>query len=176
MNDSKHIISTERLRLVSLDEQTMLALIERDRERASSLQGLEITEEVLESLQPNFLALHLNRMRSQPSAWGWFVRLIVHDDDDVVVGNCGFHGPVEIVGRAEIGYFVLPRHRGNSFASEAALGLVAWARQEGSPAVYATVAPSNLASLRVVEKVGFSRSGVQVDVADGEELVFEIRF
>jgi RimJ/RimL family protein N-acetyltransferase len=36
------------------------------------------------------------------------------------------------------------------------------------------VSPDNLASLAVVEKLGFRQTGVQVDEIDGEEGVFEL--
>jgi 8-oxo-dGTP pyrophosphatase MutT (NUDIX family) len=71
-----------------------------------------------------------------------------------VVGDAGFLGPPE-GGRVELGYSVLPDHRGKGYATEAARALVAWAL--GQPGVERVVADpelDNAASRRVLEKIG----------------------
>jgi RimJ/RimL family protein N-acetyltransferase len=78
------------------------------------------------------------------------------------------------VGRAEIGYTVLPAYRGQGLATEAAAGLVEWAWEQGERTVFASVAPTNPASLAVVRKLGFVQTGSQIDDIDGLELVFEL--
>jgi RimJ/RimL family protein N-acetyltransferase len=113
-------------------------------------------------------------MTSRPSGRGWCARTIVREEDGAVIGHCGFHGPPEDVGRAEIGYTILPPYRRQGFAVETAQGLVDWARTQGETVVFASVSPDNLASLAVVEKLGFRQTGVQVDEIDGEEGVFEL--
>lgn len=78
------------------------------------------------------------------------------------------------MGRAEIGYTVLPAHRRQGLATEAARALIAWAWAQGERTVFATVAPTNPASLAVVRRLGFVETGSQIDDIDGLELVFEI--
>ena len=112
-------------------------LIARDLDRARRLQGLDITEEFLESLENDFLTIQLNGARVRPTEGGWFVRAVVRTEDAAVIGHCGFHGPPEVAGRAEIGYNIFSPYRKNSFATEVAKGLVAWAHQRGSPVVVA---------------------------------------
>lgn len=177
MVDVAPVIVTDRLRLVPFLAETVEALIARDLDSARSHQGLDITEEFLESLENDFLSVQLDGLRTRPSEGGWFVRAVVRAQDAAVIGHCGFHGPPEVVGRAEIGYNILSPFRGNSFATEAAKGLVTWAHQQGSHVVVAAVAPTNPASIRVVEKAGFHRTGVRVDEVDGnksEMYVFEV--
>lgn len=167
-------IDTERLHLVPLLAESIEALLARDAEGAIRLQGLDITREFLESLESDFLSIQLERLQARPSEGGWFVRAVVRAEDAAVIGHCGFHGPPEVVGRAEIGYNILPPYRGNSFATEAAKGLVAWANQQGSKVVFAVALATNYASIRVLEKSGFHQTGARIHEVDGEEYVFEI--
>jgi RimJ/RimL family protein N-acetyltransferase len=165
---------TARLRLDPLLPATIEALLAGDREKASEAQGVELTDEFVESLDDFFLQVQLDRMTANPAGGGWCARTMVRLEDQALVGHCGFHGPPEDVGRAEIGYTVLPSQRGAGFATEAAAALVHFAAERGAGTVFATVAPDNAPSLRVVEKLGFVRTGVQIDEIDGEELVFEL--
>lgn len=99
---------------------------------------------------------------------------IMKSRDADVIGHCGFHGPPDIIGRAEIGYTVFASHRGQGYAKEAAAALVHWAFEQGETKVYASVSPSNAPSLAVVLSLGFRQVGTQVDDVDGLELVFVI--
>jgi RimJ/RimL family protein N-acetyltransferase len=167
-------IVTARLRLEPLQPGTIEALIAHDPKAAERAQGRALPDPFFESADEAFLAVQLGRMTSRPSARAWCARAIVRDQDDAVIGHCGFHGPPEDVGRAEIGYTVLPPYRRQGFATEAAQGLVDWARAQGESVVFASVSPGNVASLAVVGKLGFRQTGVQIDDVDGEERVFEL--
>src|SRR5205807_2373816 len=58
-----------------------------------------------------FLPIQLDRMEQSPRRRGWMARLMVSDELGVV-GHGGFHGPPELIGRAEIGYTVFEPFRG----------------------------------------------------------------
>ncbi|KAI9368424.1 GNAT domain-containing protein [Aspergillus egyptiacus] len=103
---------------------------------------------------------------------------------DRIIGTLGI-GRIasDLTGRVryEIGYLVLPRVWGRGYASEAVRGVMGWffdllARtgkehgERGQEAVYAIVAKSNAASLRVMEKCGFVAVGEGV-AKDGVEVV-----
>ena len=167
-------ILTSNLRLDPLLPATLEALLAGDLVRASESQGTELPAEILESVDDFFLQVQLERMTKNPAGRGWCARLMVGRTGGEVVGHCGFHGPPEDVGRAEIGYTVLPSHRGQGYATEAAAALVEYAGARKAGTVFATVAPANAPSLRIVEKLGFVQTGVQIDEIDGEELVFEL--
>ena len=63
-------------------------------------------------------------------------------------------------GTVEIGYWLIPRARGRGFGSGAVGLLARWAVIDVSLArVEALVVPDNIASQRVLEKVGFQREG-----------------
>ena len=124
--------------------------------------------------QDGFLPIQLHGMEADPDRREWIARLMVRRDDKAIVGHCGFHGPPDVIGRAEIGYTVFTAYRGQGLAKEAARALVVWAFDYDQEKVYATVAPSNVASLAVVRRLGFTQVGTQVDEVDGLELVFLI--
>lgn len=78
----------------------------------------------------------------------------------MLAGSCGFVGRPSPGGEAEIGYAVLPAFRGRGYATGAAAALVEWAfAHTGVVCVTAQADPANLASVRVLEKVGFVPDG-----------------
>jgi RimJ/RimL family protein N-acetyltransferase len=80
--------------------------------------------------------------------------------DDEVVGDAGFLGPPDSRHAVELGYSIMPEQRRRGFATEAAAALTAWALdQPRVERVVAACAPSNEASIRVLERVGFERIG-----------------
>jgi RimJ/RimL family protein N-acetyltransferase len=84
---------------------------------------------------------------------GWFVRLRA---DGRVIGDCGTKGWTDEDGRVEIGYGLAPPYRGRGFGTEAVAALVAWVRsQPGVRAVTGEVEVGNLASRRLLERLGF---------------------
>ncbi len=75
------------------------------------------------------------------------------------IGYCGL-----IIGEAgaeepEIAFELARRTHGNGYATEAARRVVAEATATGRSRLWATVREWNIASIRVLEKVGFRRSG-----------------
>lgn len=173
-------IRTPRLDLVPIDLEVVRALVEGRRDEAQVLAGLPFPAEfpTLEDLS-GFLPVQLHRMRSEPSKRDWMARFILvrtaAGDQSQLAGHCGFHGPPETIGRAEIGYTVFAAFRGRGYAKESAAALVTWAFGHGADEVYATVAPGNAPSLAVVRALGFEQVGEQIDEVDGLELVFVAR-
>jgi RimJ/RimL family protein N-acetyltransferase len=168
-------IRTERLELVALEPAAIRALIAGGRDAAERVLGLSLPAEFPSADDlVGFLPIQLRRMEAEPGRREWMARLMVGAPEGVV-GHCGFHGPPETIGRAEIGYTVFRQFRGRGYAGEAARGLVDWAFAQGEREVYASVSPDNAASLAVVRKVGFTQVGTQEDEVDGLELVFVIR-
>lgn len=120
-----------------------------------------------------WLRRHLSLQQRYPAREGWSARL-AFDAGHTAVGHCGFHGPPEAVGRAEIGYTVFEPFRGRGYAKELAAGLIGWALAEGEREIFASVSPENAPSLAVVRSLGFKQVGVQEDPVDGTELVFTV--
>jgi ribosomal-protein-alanine N-acetyltransferase len=86
--------------------------------------------------------------------------LVVEPEPSLVVGTAGFLGAPDAEGVVQLGYGIAPFVRGRGYAPEAARALVAWAfAQQGVLRVIARCNPGNEPSIRVLEKVGMSRTG-----------------
>jgi ribosomal-protein-alanine N-acetyltransferase len=169
-------ITTPRLALVPLEPEAIRHLIAGDRAEAERVVGRTLPAEFPNSDDlEGFLPVQLSRMEAMPNRTEWMARLMIESATGEVVGHCGFHGPPDVIGRAEIGYTVFVDFRGRGFAKETAQGLVDWAFAQGQHEVFASVSPDNAASLAVVRAVGFIQVGTQEDEVDGLELVFAVR-
>ena len=168
-------IRTRRLELTALTPSAIRELISGRREEAERQLQLALPSEfpTPEDLT-TFLPIQLHRMETHPDRQAWMARLMLAPPK-TVVGHCGFHGPPDVIGRAEIGYTVFEGYRGQGYAKEAARGLIDWAFEQGEHEVYASVSPDNAPSLAVVKALGFTQVGTQDDEIDGLELVFAVR-
>ena len=99
-------------------------------------------------------------VRTEPSPTTTGLLAVVPRDTGEVIGYCGLlasgRGPE---GEYEIAYELLRRTWGQGYATEAAAVVVDWARSSGFERLWATVWEWNPASLRVLAKVGFTRTG-----------------
>ncbi|RSZ57110.1 GNAT family N-acetyltransferase [Massilia atriviolacea] len=123
------------------------------------------------ALPPAFVAQRALAHLEAGKSPGWcatFVMLRV--SDQMVVGACGFKDEPQD-GQVEIGYGVASGWHGQGIATDAVRELARIAFASGAvERVLAQIAPDNIASLRVVGKLGFE-AGARVRDADGEELL-----
>jgi RimJ/RimL family protein N-acetyltransferase len=104
----------------------------------------------------------------------WLLRAVVTRDEPAMVGRIGFHGPPDPNGMVEIGYKIDAQYRRQGYGFECAERLIAAAeRLPQVTVVRASIAPDNVPSLRIAERLGLQRVGEQIDEIDGLELVFE---
>lgn len=88
----------------------------------------------------------------------WVQLAIARIDDDELVGDLAVW--LDTQGAlAMIGYTLAPEHQGKGYASEAAGALVDWLVAKGVHRIAATLDPENLASARVLERLGFRYTG-----------------
>ena len=173
MTDPVPEIRSPRLRLVSLSPSATRALLDGRHTEAEGETGVHFPPE-----WPGgdrwILEIRLEQMMKDPALQQWLLRVAALPDG-TMVGHAGMHGPPRERGEVELGYTVLPAYRGQGYATEAARALMEWARATHGVATFvASVSPTNTPSLRVVERLGFRQTGVQIDEEDGEELVFEL--
>jgi ribosomal-protein-alanine N-acetyltransferase len=94
--------------------------------------------------------------------YGWYaVRREEAGSPATLVGSGGYLGLPSPEGEVEIGYSLLPAGRGHGYATEITQALVA--RAFADPRVRRVIAHTqqdNQASIRVLERCGFSRSGM----------------
>ncbi len=92
--------------------------------------------------------------------YGYGPYKMVRKDDGVAIGICGLFKR-DNLDHPDIGFAVLPDYCGNGYAGEAARAVVAHARDDlriGN--VTAIVSPGNTASIRLIEKLGLTFSGM----------------
>ena len=93
---------------------------------------------------------------------------VIRRADDHVIGDVGFMGPPDATGAVSVGCAITPDARGQGYATEALSSVLAWARQQsGLTCVLADTTRTNVASQRLLERVGLHRIG-----EDGELLYY----
>ncbi len=93
---------------------------------------------------------------------------VIRRADDQVIGDVGFMGPPDATGAVSVGCGITEDARGQGYATEALTAVLEWAReQSGLTCVLADTTRSNLASQRLLERVGLRRVG-----EDGELLYY----
>ncbi len=115
------------------------------------------------ALPPAHVAVRALKLRSEghPPPWATTF-LIVRTADDRIVGSCGFkRAPIQ--GRVDVGYGVAPSAQRQGAATEALALLEQLAFDAGAIEVLAEIIPDNMASARVVTKMGFMQIGSRVD-------------
>ncbi len=155
-------LKTCRMRLVS-GTQALAEAELSELGKLADLLGASIPPswppEILREVLPTFLE-SCRRMRNYgPWTLGWY-GVLKEDDTAVLCGSVGFKGPPNTQGMVEIGYSVIPEYQGRGIASEMVDALSRWALScPEIQLVEAEVLTDNPASMRVLEKVGFTQSG-----------------
>jgi RimJ/RimL family protein N-acetyltransferase len=95
------------------------------------------------------------RMAARGSSLCWLVTL-----GNLVVGECGTHGPPDPAGAVEIGYGLAAPYRGRGYGRQTVRALARWLLgQPGVSAVLAHTDPDNVPSRRSLEGAGFRYEG-----------------
>jgi RimJ/RimL family protein N-acetyltransferase len=103
------------------------------------------------------LSIVMSHATSDVDLGGWFV---TRAEDGRVIGDCGTKGWVDDQGRVEIGYGLAASFRGQGYGTEAVRAMVEWLRaQSDVRAVTAQVEVGNIASRRLLERLGFTLEG-----------------
>ena len=95
------------------------------------------------------------RSGSGPDEFSWAVTL----PDGTGIGSAGLEVVSHGNQRASFGYMLAPECWGQGYATEVAVAVVAFARTLGMHRVEATCHPSNVRSVRVLEKAGLRLEG-----------------
>ncbi|KTR27154.1 alanine acetyltransferase [Exiguobacterium indicum] len=86
---------------------------------------------------------------------------IALQEDDVIIGSCGFLNQSARHQRAELGFELSPAYQGQGIAKEAALAVITYGFEELSlNRIEALVLPANTASHQLLERLGFQREGL----------------
>ena len=155
-------ITTPRLLLVASNYELICAEID-DRAHFAELLGAEVPPDWPPPLNDDN-TMHWTRAYhvQYPDAGGWttwYFLLRQPGRKPLLIGNGGFKGKRVAEGACEIGYSVMDAHQRHGYATEVVAALVAWAFNDpGVARVVAHTLPELTASIRVLEKNGFTRS------------------
>ena len=131
-----------------------------DRTRAEALLDARIPRGWPDAELRGLLRLYDTWLRDDPSFFGYGPWIAVTRERRTVVGSAGFVGKARENGDLELGFGTASRYRKRGYATEAASALVAWGLgRPGVKRIVAECAPDNLASIRVLEKIGMRRRG-----------------
>ena len=167
---------TARMRLVALDAE--LARLQSE-DRPAFFAALDAQDDSAWPPDIYDAAFLHKQLDAAPDQVGWRPWVYLFPGGaglpQRLVGMGGFHGPPDGAGEVELGYAVLPEFCNQGFATEAVEGLLSWAfGQPKLQKVCALIEPHHSPSRRVLEKAGFTNTGVIVD-EDGDTVVRYIR-
>ncbi|WHZ02910.1 GNAT family N-acetyltransferase [Neobacillus sp. YX16] len=128
-----------------------------------------VAKPTIEAALKNVISLRERALES-----GISLLTIRRKDEGDIIGYCGL-----IIGRStieepEIAYELFQRVHGNGYATEAASAIIEAAVATGRRRLWATVGSWNIASFRVLEKIGFIRDH-STWKENGEEVVWNMR-
>jgi [ribosomal protein S5]-alanine N-acetyltransferase len=157
-------IETKNLILAAHLPRHLRALL-RSEEEFENTTGLRVTDglrDQLLSASAEFVARVETAKQSDPWRFGFAV---IHKTDNILIGTCGFPGPPDSNGVAEIAYGIAPSYQGKGYATEAAAALIQFASNDSRVKTVCahTLAETN-ASTRVLEKCGLKKIGDAIDL------------
>jgi RimJ/RimL family protein N-acetyltransferase len=154
------------------------AVLDDRRDEAASLLDIDLPDVFPTEGERGFLGMRLRQMREDERFETWCPNAVVLEGR--MIGHAGYHGPPGVNSTqnpeaVEYGYKIFRAWRGRGYATEAALLLMDLAeKRAGIRHFVLAVSPENDASLAIVRKFGFVKTGEQTDEEDGLEHIFEL--
>jgi [ribosomal protein S5]-alanine N-acetyltransferase len=147
-----HVIETARLELrwLTIDDAPFVIELVNDPEwlRFIGDRGVHDLDSAHAYMVKGPLALY--------AKWGYGLYVVERKDDGAPIGLCGLVRR-EGLDDADLGFALLPRFRAQGYAAEAAVAVLAHARQQlGLERIVAITSPGNAESIRLLEHVGFA--------------------
>lgn len=166
MTEDKTIIETKRLILRNWTDADCDALFEilRDRKVVRYIaDGKPFTMEKVKE----FLTWAENYQREN----GFCRWKVIEKSNGEIIGSCGFARP-QGTEEIELGYLFAQKHWGKGFATEIAEAVMLYGFYKlGFREIIAITDLENIASQKVLEKIGFTKRGFEIVGGDGS-LVF----
>ena len=149
-------IRTARLELRPCTKDMARAAM-TSRSALEEVLGVSVAEGWPSAELTDALPVYLAHLDREPDTIGWGLWLLVDPEQRLMIGDAGFKGQPDALGRVEVGYGVAPSQRDRGFATEAVEALIDWASQHGALLMTAECLDHNAASIRVLEKTGLVR-------------------
>ena len=163
------------VRIVQLPAEAILALADADLAGAAAASPVPLTDWMVSDSSVRTWKYRATQAIATPEDLPWITGVLWDDEEQVAVGQSGFHAAPDVDGMIEVGYGVDPAYRRRGYARAALEIAIARARSEpGVCVLRATVSPDNEASLALIRQYPFVHRGEQWDEEDGLELIFEL--
>jgi [ribosomal protein S5]-alanine N-acetyltransferase len=158
------MIETPHLRIVPCDD-TLYDAIRMGNNTLARVMGVNVPKkwtEFRDTFTPSY-----HRWKAHPPLRDWWVYLIIYVPDNILIGSCGYKGEPDSSGMVEIGYEIMPSHRGKGLGTETAKGLLDHAfKHIAVHKVIAHTLSEENASGHILEKLGFKQTQ---DINDPDE-------
>ncbi len=162
-------LETEHLRLIPFSLELKRAAM-NDKARVAQRLKAQVPDSWPGPDMAEALPFFVKLMEQDPSGSVWD-GIILHKAERILIGTMGFKGGPDQTGTVEMGYSIIPEYRGRGYAPEMARALISWAfGNQRIRSVIAECLADNTASIRVLEKIGMQRLGLE-----GKLLKWEIR-
>lgn len=136
------IINTNRLKVIACTPEFLATISPESYEVGDHIKG------------------HVAALQNDDSLMGWGPYFVVDKETDTIVGDSGFKGKPTFNHEIEIGYGIIPSAQNKGYGTEAVQALIVWAFASGQvKKIAAECSHDNLASIKVLEKLGMKRSG-----------------
>ncbi len=116
----------------------------------------------------------INLFDKQEAIW-WAITIKNSEESNKLIGYCGLFDIDFQNRKAEIGYGLLKPYWGKQIASEVVKNLTSYGFCElNLHRIFAKIDPKNIASQKVVEKIGFTKEGILKDDAFERNQYFDM--
>jgi RimJ/RimL family protein N-acetyltransferase len=161
-----YTIETKRLRLIACSADILEAIFEGD-EKLSYVLKVNVPDKWSEFGDPAFRFTY-NKLKITGDDFIWWSYLIIHKDDNTLIGSGGYKGEPNNNGMIEIGYEIKQDYRGKGLATEVAVALIDHAfKDERVKIAQAHTLPQNSPSVSVLKKCGMIFIKEVNDAEDG---------
>ena len=167
------LLSTTRLDLLACTTSIYRAVLAGEKKLSAAL-GVQIAPQWSHfGLDPFRYAYR--RVQEHPAEANWWTYLILHRQDQMLIGSCGYKGPPARRGSVEIGYEIAQTYQNQGLATETARALIDFAFQfpEVKKVKAHTLAYEN-ASVQVLKKCGMQFVHTLYDPDEGDVWLWEI--
>jgi [ribosomal protein S5]-alanine N-acetyltransferase len=150
-------LETKRIFLIPFISEYAKAAITGN-EKLEKVSGYRVANQWPNPDYKEILPFIVQQVTEKPGLSRWN-RLIVHKEEQMIIGEIGCKGEPTGQGVVEIGYGIVPAYQGYGYATEAVQEFVQWLLSLSKiTKVTAECLEDNISSIRVLEKAGFRRT------------------
>ncbi len=147
-------IMTDRLILIPVTLQLTTLLLSNDLAEIENV-GIRMSEHWPTSDTKDILPIVHETLKRQGTPSGFEFWMIQCKENNTVIGDIGFHGKPDENGAVEVGFGLAREEWNKGYGYEALKGIAKWTMmQEGVKTLKADCLIDNIASRRILEKIG----------------------